>query len=234
MLALFAAALGFGGGCRVNPASIQPAMLQWQIGVGRATPPYEMVETITAVAHGDRQLWRVTHYASDPTGEDGAGFDLCEVDAATLAPVRSVMHNRVFQLSLAFAPDHVVLRRVEGETAEERIQLQGDVKPEGPGLTVFVGGLPLAPGYSTRFTIVDRWAGTMGERLRAMTLSVTDEGSVETALGLRDAYGVVIQADDGSSYIRQLVRSTPPYYPYRTEYRRGAAVTMSRVTAMVF
>jgi hypothetical protein len=212
---------------------VAAAMLRWRIGIERAEPPYEMVETIAPALLDGRRTWRVTHYAFDPTGENGAGFDLYDVDAVTFAPIRSVMRNPEFELSLSFDPAAVVLRRTEkGASTDERIALKGPVKPEGPGQRVFIASLPLKVGYTLEYQLVDRWSGKDRGRLKDMTLTVRERRQADTALGRQDILDVAIVADDGAFQIVEQVRATPPHYPFRVEYSRGKSRLVSDVTSM--
>lgn len=235
-VAAFIAALsvhGYGETADVNATQIKPAMLQWRIGIGRAEPASDMVEAITRAVLDGRQTWRVTHHAADPARSSIADFDVYDVDAETLAPIRSVMRNMTFELSLSFSSTSVSLRRTEQDTShDEQIPLRRSVKPDGPGLRVFVASLPLKRGYTTRFETVDRWSGKEAGRVKAVTLSVRDRRRADTALGRQAILEIVMRADDGSFQIVEHVRVRPPHYPFRVEYTRGTNLLVSEVTAM--
>jgi hypothetical protein len=65
-----------------------------------------------------------------------------------------------------------------------------------------------------------------------MTLTVTSRRTVDTAMGRRDVFEVLVRPDDGSFRIAQRVRVQPPHYPFWTEYVRGTTTLVSHVTAM--
>jgi hypothetical protein len=124
---------------------IRPAMILWAGGAAG------LVETITPAVLGGRKTWRITHYPQDPTETEINDYDLYDSDQETLAPLRSVRNTEEYRLELSFAEKEVTLRKTKGQnTTTEKIPLATAVESEGPGLDVFVAGLPLAPGYKTR------------------------------------------------------------------------------------
>ncbi len=217
----------------VRPAQIRPAMLVWRIGTNEPGGATGMIEAVTRATFKNRPTWRVTHYADDPAASPTNDFDLYDVDAETLVPLRSVMRNPGLSLDLDFTRDEVTIRRVDDTgTTVERIALSTPVMPEGPGLRVFVASLPLKRGYEARFHSVDRWSGKESSRVKPMTLTVTGRTSVSTPMGSRDAFEVLVRPDDGSFRIVQRVRVEPPHYPFWMEYVRGTTTLVSDVTAM--
>lgn len=216
----------------LNASAVRPAMLRWQIGIGRQSPPQHVIETISSTTVGGRAAWRVAHYPVDPT--EGI-YDFYDIDASTLSPLRSVMKSRTFELSLMFDQGRVRLQRTEdGMTASESIAPDGRVMAEGPGDTVFIAGLPLKNGYVLNYQIVDRFRGREQTRIRPVTLSVVDRGRIATSLGMHDVLEVRSIAVDGSfDHVRQ-VRADAPHYPFRVEYTSGSTRLISEVTAMAF
>jgi hypothetical protein len=213
---------------------VKPAMLVWSIGTDRTEGPTRMVETVTRATFEGRSVWRITHYPHDAAAATSAEFDTYDVDAETLAPIRSTMRNPDFELILSFTPNQVYLRRVSGTTtAVERVRLDTAVAPEGPGLTVFIGGLPLREGYQRRYHIVDRWDGTEEGRVKPMNLTVVERKCVQSAIGRQDAFRILIEPDDKSFQIIEYVRARPPHYPLSVEYIRGTDKLSSEVTALV-
>jgi hypothetical protein len=192
-----------------------------------------MIEAITRATFHNRPTWRVTHYADDPAASPTNDFDLYDVDVETLAPLRSVMRNPELSLDLDFTNEEVTLRKKdETGTSTERIPLKTSVMPEGPGLRVFVASLPLKPGYAARFYSVDWWSGKEATRVKTMNLAVTGRRTVDTPMGRRDVFEVLIRPDDASFRIAQRVRVEPPHYPFWMEYVRGTTTLVSDVTVM--
>lgn len=213
----------------VLPVQVRPAMFVWQIGIDSARGPNHAVGTILRATIDGRDVWRTTHYPRDPT--DGT-FDWYDVDAQTLLPVRSVMKTPTLLLDLRFADDHVLLQRTTNDQAETRkVPVKGRVRPEGPGLDVFVASLPLRIGYTTRYQLVERY-GTDAGRTMSVTLSVESRHRLDVSGAVRDVYRLLIQPDDGAFQLREDVRAEPPHYPWRVEYRRGAAFVVSEVRTM--
>lgn len=216
-----------------DSSQIRPAMLLWSVGINSPNGATGLVETITRATFRGRPTWRVTHYAHDPTASTTNEFDLYDVDAETLSPLRSVMLTPAFEVELTFGEDRVILRRKEeGDNVVEHVPLSAPVMAEGPGAQVFVGSLPLHPEYELRYRAVDRWSGKAATRVKRMTLSVLDRRVVATAIGEQDVFEILVRPDDDSFRIVELVRAQPPHYALRTEYIRGKDTLVSEVTAL--
>jgi hypothetical protein len=217
------------------PSEIQPALLVWQTDIHAANGPSPLLETITSVLTEGHRIWRVTHYPPDPTTSTVNEFDLYDVDAETFRPIRSVMQTPEFRLEITFAPDAATLRRVAKDgNSVERIPLSKPVMPEGPGSTVFLAGLPLKEGFTTEYSVLDRWSGTGSSRVKTVKLSVIERKRIATANGSKEAFEVEVHAIDDSFRIVEHVRTRPPYYPFRVEYTRGSHTMVSDVDAMIF
>ena len=236
---LVVAILGVLCGCD-KPASsgvasnVRSAVLEWQIGVTEKDGPSGMVETVLPATYAGKSVWRVVHRDPDPTEKDGGSFDMYDVDRQTLVPLRSVMRREGFFLGLTFDGDRVEIEKVEGDQksrAEARVR---NPMPEGPGVRVLVAALPLRVGYTAEFAVVDRWAADEAHRVTTMKLTVPKRATMETRLGRREVFEVVLAASDGSSASRHWVRAEPPRYPYKIEYVRGDLHLVSEVTRMIF
>jgi hypothetical protein len=210
----------------VGSGSIHPTMILWNTG---------LVETITPATLGNRKTWRITHYPQDPTDSEINDYDLYDLDQTTFAPLRSMMNNEEFHLELIFSEKEVTLRKTTGQDTEtEQIPLPGPVQPEGPGLDVFIARLPLAVGYKTQYSIVDRWGGHGSTRVKTVTLSVSKSLMKNTALGNLDVYDVLIKPNDGSFQISEEVFAHGLHFPVRVEYtREGKTYPASEVIALV-
>jgi hypothetical protein len=145
------------------------------------------------------------------------------------------MQNSEFRLEIAFDKDSATLRRLTKQgTTEERIPLTVPVTREGPGGRVFVASLPLREGFNTQYNIVDRWNGTSSSRVKQMTLSVLGMRQITTAFGSREVLEIEERPSDSTFRIVEYVRTTPPYYPFRMEYTRGAIHLTSEVVMMIY
>lgn len=214
------------GGRLTGSDQIHPTMILWNTG---------LVETITPASLEGRKTWRITHYPQDPAGSNTNDYDLYDLDRSTFAPLRSIMNSEGSHLELLFTEKEVTFRQTRGrETAREQIPLSGPVQPEGPGLDVFVARLPLSVGYKTHSAIVDRWGGHGSTRVKAMTLSVSNQFQKNTAMGRLEVYDVLIRPDDGSFQISEQVFAHAPHLPVRVEYtREGKTYPVSEVIAFV-
>ena len=194
-----------------------------------------MLEAITPAMVGAQKSWRVTHYSQDPTTSSVNNFDLYDVDATSLDPIRNVMQTPDFRLEISFARAGASLRRItESAAREEHVPLAVRVMPEGPGERIFVASLPLRDGFELKYHILDRWSGDGPSRLKSMTLSVVGRKQLSTPQGTREAFQVHIRPDDGSFQIVEYVRTKSPFYPYRVEYSRGSLYSVSEVVMMIF
>jgi hypothetical protein len=185
-------------------------------------------------------MGRTSELARDSLSQDATTspdneFDLYDVDANGLKPLRNVMQTSKFRLEITFNQDVATLRRIaeNGGTTLERIPLTMPVMPEGPGERVFMASLPLGKDFKTEYYILDRWSGTGTSRLKLVTLSVIGTKEIATAIGNRDVFELEVTANDGSFRIVEYVRTLPPYYPFRVEYVRGSRKIISEVTSMI-
>jgi hypothetical protein len=208
---------------------IRAAMMLWSGGAAG------LIETITPAALGNRKTWRITHYAHDPTEAKSNDYDLYDLDRDTLAPIRSVRNTQDYRLELNFGSKDVTLRKTTSEnTTTEGIPLNTGVQPEGPGLDVFVGGLPLQSGYKLRYAVVDRWGGHEASRVKTVILSVLEKSTEDTSIGRREIYELLIRSEDNSFRIKEKVLAESPHYPVWVEYTRdGKTYPASEVILLV-
>jgi len=213
-------------------AEVRAAVIEWNVGINQEAGPSPLVETILPATLNGRRVWRVVHRDADPTGTDSAAYyDLYDVDRATLNPVRGIMSRPRQYLGLTFDADSVTIVKRDGHSTRlEKLGVRNPM-PEGPGLSVLLGSLPLRPGFRTSFLIVDRWDEPW--RVKEIDLVVGSAMTIETPLGRCDVFEVTLAPHDGSFRIRDWVRARPPHYPLRTEYVRGDETLVSEVVRMV-
>jgi hypothetical protein len=217
----------------LKPDNVRSAMLVWDIGTNRPKGPTRYVETVTRVTEQNRQLWRITHYPHDIVATRAVEFDLYDVDAATLTPVRSVQRNANLDLAITFDGPQVSVTRKDGATESvDKWAVPGILRPEGPGLTVFVAGLPLQPGYSLEYQALDRWHGRKETKVKRMKLTVLERDRVATQMGMQDTLKLQIEPEDASFKVVEYVRAEAPHYPFLVEYTRGRSTLTSAVVAM--
>ena len=97
---------------RVRLQGIQAATLIWRIDLDDPNGPSEMLEAITLTSWEGHQVWRVTHYPLNPSTSTVNNFDLYDVDASSLRPIRNLMQTSEFRLEINFKDDLATLRRV--------------------------------------------------------------------------------------------------------------------------
>jgi hypothetical protein len=216
------------------PGQLREAMLTWRIGLDWPRGPSRAIEVITRATWKGRDVWRVVHHQEDPTTAVEGRYDMHDVDALTMTPVRNVMRTDAFALEIDFTPEAVTYRRraANGDSAIEHVPLTASVMAEGPALTALVASLPLAADYTTSFAMLDRWQGRERERIRPVTLRVTGRGSVQLDGRSIETLLVVIRADDGAFRFDQQVTAEAPHLPLTIEFTRGTSRVRSAVTSI--
>lgn len=223
------------GSSRQTPgaARLRPAMLIWNVGTGDPKGPDQLIEVVTRATLGDRKTWRVIHYPQDPTSDETNSYDLYDLDAESLVPLRSVYNSQGSHLELLFGDKEVTVRHTASKGSEsEKVPVTGPVGPEGPGETAFVASLPLRPGYHLQYKMVDRWDGRGQGRLKTVDLSVLKRDVERTALGKRSVYIVRVKPTDGSFEITQRVLAAAPHFPVKIEYVRGGLQVVSEIVSL--
>lgn len=225
--------VGGSGSQTAGAARLRPAMLIWNVGVGDPKGPDQLIEVVTQATLGDRKTWRVIHYSQDPTLDETNSYDLYDLDAESLAPLRSVYNSQGSHLELLFGDKEVTVRHTSSKGSEpEKVPVTEPVKPEGPGETAFVASLPLHPGYHLQYKMVDRWDGRGQGRLKTVDLSVLKKDVERTALGKRPVYIVRVKPTDGSFELTQRVLAAAPHFPVKIEYVRGGLRVVSEIASL--
>jgi hypothetical protein len=127
----------------------------------------------------------------------------------------------------------VTIEKREGEKVVRTEAVVTKPMPEGPGLAVLLGALPLEPGYATSFEIVDRWAESEAQRVVKVDLAVSGPEEIQTRMGRCEALEVALTARNGAFRIREWVGARSPHHSLKTDYRRGPLVLLSEVSAIV-
>jgi len=210
---------------------LKSAVLVWNVGLGYAKGPEGLVETITPTTFSGREVWRVAHYAQDPSSTNSNDFDLYDLDRTTLSPLRSVWKSGSSRLEMLFEKNEIQIRTGDNRP-EERIRVTSLPAPEGPGGTAWLATLPLEIGYQMRYKIVDRWDGLGPARLKMLTLVVSERKSMTTALGVKDVYLVQMKPDDRSFEIREQVLASGLHFPVAVEYVRGSLKLRSQLVSL--
>jgi hypothetical protein len=231
-------AFGCAGTSRVATApgspEIRPATLVWDVGIDEPGGPSPMVETILPATYRGTPVWRIVHRDLDPTAAGTRNnYDMVDVDRTTLAPIRSIMEREGFHLALSFEGDRVTIEKQDGnDHLRTEVQVK-DPRPEGPGQQILLASLPLQPGYTISFPIVDRWSSDEANRVVQIDLSVAGPRQIRTRIGLSDVLEVVLTPRNGAFRLRQWVRVQSPHYAVKTEYTRGDLHLVSELTQVL-
>lgn len=215
--------------CGAAPAQVRPALLVWKVGLDDKNGPETLVETVLPATYRDRAVWRVVHRDA----ETGPGYDMYDVDQATILPLRTVFRQDDMDLELTFVGDDVKISRLQGTERKESEIRAARPMPEGPGLQVLLAALPLRPGYVGTFVVVDRWAVDDAARMKPTELRVVGRDEIDTPIGRCDVLEVRVAPRDGSFLVRAWVRVDPPRYALRMEYTRGDVHLRSEVTELL-
>jgi dipeptidyl aminopeptidase/acylaminoacyl peptidase len=139
------------------------------------------------------KVWRVIE---ETTGPMGAGVDTLDLDAATLLPIRRAGTQGMATMWFKFSKDSVEGKIVAGpQEMPINVKLSGPVLPEGAGVEIPVGTLPLAESYTASIEVFN----TMQAKTQEMTLKVSGSEKVTVPAGTFDTYKVEItpNGDEG-------------------------------------
>jgi hypothetical protein len=140
-----------------------------------------------------KKVWRVIE---ESTGPMGAGADTLDLDGTTLLPIRRGGTEGMATMWFKFSNEAVEGKIVAGpQEMPINVKLSGPVLPEGAGVEIPVGTLPLAEGYTASVEVFN----TMQAKTQEMTLKVTGTEKVTVPAGTFETYKVEItpQAEEG-------------------------------------
>jgi dipeptidyl aminopeptidase/acylaminoacyl peptidase len=146
--------------------------------------------SIAEASMDGRKIWRVIEESTSPMG---AGVDTLDLDGTTLLPIRRAGNQGMTTMWFKFSKDSVVGKIVAGpQEMPINAKLSGPVLPEGAGVEIPVGTLPLAEGYTALVDVFN----TMKAKARKMTLRVTGTEKVTVSGGTFDTYKVEVTPQD--------------------------------------
>jgi hypothetical protein len=196
-----------------------------------------MIETVVPMEVDGRKVWRVMHTmlrgVEDARHGKTPGFDLVDLDRATLAPVQSE-HRTQGSLQRAARINRFDFQAIAGTALRlngdgsimERIALpQAQHVLAEPGAAVYDQAIPWSDGLKLRGHLLDRWRGRGNRRLREIEITVIGRGSV-TIAGKELATFVVEEASiDGSFRVIKQVTADRPHRQVHTKYFPAGART---------
>jgi dipeptidyl aminopeptidase/acylaminoacyl peptidase len=137
-----------------------------------------------------RKIWRVIEESTSPMG---AGVDTLDMDGTTLLPIRRAGNQGMATMWFKFSKEAVEGKIVAGpQEMPINAKLSGPVLPEGAGIEIPVGTLPLAEGYTATVDVFN----TMKAKSRKMTVRVTGMEKVTVSAGTFDTYKVEVTPQD--------------------------------------
>jgi dipeptidyl aminopeptidase/acylaminoacyl peptidase len=151
------------------------------------------IRSIIEASLEGKKVWRVIE---ESTGPMGAGADTLDLDGTTLLPIRRGGTEGMATMWFKFSNEAVEGKIVAGpQEMPINVKLSGPVLPEGAGVEIPVGTLPLAEGYTALVEVFN----TMQAKTQEMTLKVTGTEKVTVPAGTFETYKVEItpQADEG-------------------------------------
>lgn len=211
----------------IDVNQLKPAILYWDFGT---------LETIYRTRDEKGTYWNVVHRDFEPEKETD-GFDYYKVDGKTLRPIVSRMyHPGHIDYLIRFTPEKVSINfRDDKEKADYDLDVSGFLAPEGPGLPLFLGSLPLRIGYEVQYRELDRWSGTGGQKGVVVNKKLRVLSSDKIGIDGKDVETLKLEitSDQGSSLTAWVLRKSPHYW-VKTEYRPvGGRVFKGQVTKIL-
>lgn len=234
----------------VDASRVCPIATVWRLGTGPGRSPGEMIETVAPLDVDGRTVWRIMHTmlrsSEDVRNGMTPGFDVLDVERATLAPLQGEHRTRgsastavnITRFDYRTTPGTVLRLNGDGSTAE-RIALQPNQRVLAePGVAVLDQAIAWSDGLKLRGYMIDRWHGRENQRLREIAITVTGRGSVEIG-GRRVETFVVTQrpVDGGFHWVRQITVERPHRDVHSQYYsaglKEGARPFISEVSALL-
>lgn len=209
-----------------------------------------MIETVVPLEVDGRAVWRIMHTMLRGSEEVRSGmtpgFDVLDLERATLAPVQGEHRTRgsansavsITRFDYRTTPGTVLRLNGDGSPAE-RIALQPDQRILAePGMAVLDQAIAWSDGLKLRGYTIDRWRGRENQRLREIEIAVTGRDSVEIG-GRRIETFVVTErpVDGGFHAVSQITAERPHrrvhYQYYPAGLKEGVRPFVSEVSALM-
>jgi hypothetical protein len=196
----------------LRPQQLRPAILYWDFG----DPEYLTIETIYPSKDSAHTYWNVIHRSPQADDTAGNGFDYYCIREKGLRPVISHLYHMGFanyHISFEEEKAHLVIKKPQ-DTTDYEIPLPAMVAPEGPGTTVFLGGLPLKKGYRTQYYELNRWRGQAPKtgQLELNELQVVAQEPLVIDPKKYDTYKINITSNSGRFTEAWVLKKAPHYW----------------------
>lgn len=204
-----------GDGSKIKPQETQSvATLQVQGQEIRM----QMTRTIEPATVEGQKAWRIVDVAETPMG---TSKDTVLVDQATLLPIHR-SGGGVVTVRLDYGGDAITGEvGASGQTTPVETALEAPVVGDGPGLELFLMGLPLTEGYRTTLRSFD----VQQQRVRPFEIKVTGTETVEVPAGTFDTFAVAVTPLDGDGGPSTLnLKREAPHHVVRARYSLPDAV----------
>lgn len=211
----------------INTNQLKPAQIHWYDG--------GMIETIYRTTTEKGDFWHVTHRDPNPSKEND--YDYYQMDGKTLFPLISdnLSTNRHFY-TLNFSPNIVNIKyKTKEEDVSYQIPIDSYVAPEGPGLPVFLGSLPLKVGFKSSYKVLDRWSGKSPRLaiLKTVKLEVLKEDVLTIANTKHKTFIVNLSSDNGSNSKVWVLKKAPHYW-VKVEYTPVSGEVFKSQASQIF
>jgi len=181
----------------------------------------EMTRTVERATFEGMDVWRITDAIEMPAqAGGGTGLDRFDVEPNTLWPVQRDMQGQ------GTIRVHYTDSTITGEmnlgmgATPVNVDLEAPVLGDGPGLVLWLAGMPLAEGYQTTVRNFD----PLTQRVRAFTMSVTGTEPMEVPAGTFETFVVTFDPLDGdpSGAATLHVMKEAPHYVVQGEFKLPA------------
>ncbi|MCZ8020780.1 MAG: hypothetical protein O9302_01775 [Cyclobacteriaceae bacterium] len=202
----------------VKTNQLKPAILYWEFG----SPEFVTIETIYPSKDSVATYWNVTHRSPTLNDAENNGFDYYMIKEKTLQPVISHMYHLGFtnyQISVKKDSAWFTIKSMH-DTVSYALPVPEFIIPDGPGLPVFIGSLPLTKGYSIEYPELSRWSGKapyIGEVVTTK-LEVVGTDNLEIEGKRYATYKLTISSDQGR-FTELWVLKNKPHYPVKINHK---------------
>ena len=152
--------------------------------------PMNVARTIEPATLDSQEVWKIVDVAETSMGQ---AQDTVAVDRSTLLPIQRSAGG-MFAIRLDYQ-DGAITGEVTGgsQTTPIETSLDAPVAGDGPGLELFLMGLPLEKGYQTTLRSYD----VQMQQVRLFRLQVTGAETVEVPAGTFETFALDLEPLDG-------------------------------------
>jgi dipeptidyl aminopeptidase/acylaminoacyl peptidase len=213
----------------VDTSLLRPMSLTYKGSavIGGQEMEFDMVRSLSRGIPGVADAWCIV---SEQKSTMFASIDTFDVQGGTFLPIRWVGRQGPVAVVLNFAPNAVKGAIMGATEMPIDAVLAAPVFGDGSSLEVLIGGLPLAPGYTTPLRVFD----FQTQKSRPMILTVTGTENITVPAGSFDCFKIEIKPVEDSGSSTLFVNSKDPRCMVRGVYELpvqegGGTATMDLV-----